>query len=280
MKISDVDTCAFCPRLCRHVCPVAVGTGREAGTPTSMMTGVWQWLRGHADDDTAWTHASLCTSCGACTEACKLDRPVADLLAQARAATQTPPAPPTVPTIEGTGPWVAVETDKRRWAEALADRLGEPVARLRSHDELGEQLLDHQGVLQEHGRNLRARIGDRTLVIASGGAWRVARAAGLDARHLHELAPAPRDAPSFHPCIGPAPGGPSCEDALACCGAAGPLPAAHPQIASELGRDMAARLDGIPHVTSDARCANWLRVHGARVTDPIDHLLANRDKAC
>jgi ferredoxin len=277
MKVSDVDICAFCPRLCRHVCPTAVGSGREAATPTAMMTGVWAWLSGHVDGDVAWSNAALCTDCGACTAACKLDRPVADLLSKARGATAKAPAPPSPPDIEGDGELVAVETDGRRWAEALAARLGEPVARMRSPDELGEHLLDHDRALNDHGRNLRARIGDRTLVIASGGAWRVAQATGLRSRHLQDLAPVPADAAAFRPCTGPAPDGPGCEDALACCGAAAPLPAAHPAIAGEVGRDAAARLGGEAHVTSDARCANWLRAHGARVTDPVDHLLATAE---
>lgn len=279
MRVSDVDICAFCPRLCRHVCPIAVGSGREAATPTAMMTGVWAWLSGHEDGGIAWSQAALCTSCGACTAACKLDRPVADLLSRARGATAATPTPPTVPDIEGSGAWVAVETDARRWAEALAAHLGEPVGRLRSPDELGEHLLDDPAALRDHAQNLRARVGDRTLVIASGGAWRVAQATGLLARHLQDLAPTPNAAPGFHPCTGPAPNGPSCEDALACCGAAAPLPAAHPAVAAEVGREAASRLGGVPHVTSDTRCANWLRAHGARVTDPVDHLLAAAETA-
>ena len=273
MRVSDIDICAFCPRLCRHVCPIAVGSGREAATPTSMMTGVWSWLSGHIDGDIAWSHAALCTSCGACTAACKLDRPVSDLLSQARGATGVAPTSSAVADIEGDGALIAVETDGRRWAEALAAHLGEPVARIRSPDELGEHLLDHPRALRDHAKELRARVGDRTLVIASGGAWRVAQATGLLARHLQDLAPAPATSPSFHPCTGPAPDGPACEDALACCGAAAPLPTAHPAVATEVGRDAAARLGGEPHVTSDTRCANWLRTHGARVTDPVDHLL-------
>ncbi len=275
MKVSDVDICAFCPRLCRHVCPVAVGSGREAATPTSMMGGVWSWLTGHAATDEAYALASLCTSCGACTAACKLDRPVGDLLSQARGELRVAPTPPPPPVIEGDGAIVAIETDDRRWADALAARLGEPVAVVRSPDELGEALLDHPDALRDHIRTLQAVLGDRTVVVASGGAWRVVRAAGLDTRHLADLAPVPEHAPAFHPCAAPAPGGPSCPDALACCGAAAPLPQAHPGVAAEVGRDVAARLGDTPHVTTDSRCGRWLRSHGARVSDPVDHLLAS-----
>lgn len=274
MKISDVDTCAFCPRLCRHVCPIAVGSGREAATPTAMMTGVWSWLSGHADGDLAHASASLCTSCGACTAACKLDRPVAELLSEARHLTRPSPNAPPVPAVEGPGRLVAVETDERRWAEALAECVGEPVARMRAPHELGEHLLDHPEMLAAHGRRLGAAIGERTLVIASGGAWKVARSLGLDARHLHSLAPVSEETLSFHPCSGPVPEGPACPDSLACCGAAGPLVHTHPSIAADVGREAAARLGKDSLVTSDARCARWLRRYGARVTDPIDRLLA------
>ena len=37
IALRDFESCAFCPKLCRHVCPVAVGTGREAATPTAMI---------------------------------------------------------------------------------------------------------------------------------------------------------------------------------------------------------------------------------------------------
>ena len=32
-----LETCAYCPQLCRHVCPVAVATGLEAATPAKIM---------------------------------------------------------------------------------------------------------------------------------------------------------------------------------------------------------------------------------------------------
>ncbi len=73
----DYETCAWCPRLCRHVCPVAVATGREAATPTSMMTIALLAQRGSVSAELAAASASLCLSCGACTQHCKVGVPVA-----------------------------------------------------------------------------------------------------------------------------------------------------------------------------------------------------------
>jgi len=84
--------CALCPRLCRHVCPVAVGTGREAATPTAIMTTLLRWTRGEVDPDLAGQAAALCTDCGACEDACLVNQPVTDILRKAR-ATLLPPAP-------------------------------------------------------------------------------------------------------------------------------------------------------------------------------------------
>ena len=84
---TEFETCAWCPRLCRHVCPVAVATGREAATPTSMMTIALLAARGTVGADLARASASLCLSCGACTTHCKVHVPVAERLGR--------PAPPT-----------------------------------------------------------------------------------------------------------------------------------------------------------------------------------------
>ena len=75
MKRAQYETCAYCPKLCRHVCPVAVGTARESTTPTAMMTGALLALDGIVTPAEGYASAALCTSCGACTEVCLLDQP-------------------------------------------------------------------------------------------------------------------------------------------------------------------------------------------------------------
>ena len=74
------ELCAFCPKLCRHVCPVAKATGREAATPTAKMTVVYLVKRGLLPKELATQAAALCEGCGACTAHCKHQIPVAELL--------------------------------------------------------------------------------------------------------------------------------------------------------------------------------------------------------
>lgn len=278
-RASDYDLCAFCPRLCRHVCPVAVGSGREAATPTNVMAGVWGWLQGHTDAESAHARAALCTRCGACTSACKLSRPVDDLLTDARALVGTPPAAPEVPAIEGEGRRVAVQTDGRAWGRALAAHLGEPVASVDADDALGERLLDHPGAFAPFAAALRAAFDGRTLVAASIGVLRVAREAGVATEDLGSLVQPP-DGRSSAPACGrghdPCGGQP---ELLACCGACEPLLSTHPHVAAEVGRDQATRLGGAPAWTPDGRCGAWLRDHGADIDDPISWLLRHHPTA-
>ncbi len=132
MKRASFEICAYCPKLCRHVCPVAVGSARESTTPTAMMTGVLLALDGILTPAEGYASAALCTSCGKCTEVCLLNQPVRDLLAEARGA-WGPRIEPALAIVEGAGPWVAVECDERRWSEALARQRGVAVARFAHH---------------------------------------------------------------------------------------------------------------------------------------------------
>ncbi|MEE2789671.1 MAG: (Fe-S)-binding protein [Myxococcota bacterium] len=73
-----LETCAFCPKLCRFACPVAEGELRESVTPWGLMTHADDLRRGllgpSAELADLWTH---CTGCGACTAHCKHENPVA-----------------------------------------------------------------------------------------------------------------------------------------------------------------------------------------------------------
>ncbi len=77
----DLDTaisyCTFCPKLCRHTCPVSNAETRESLVPQAKMATLGQLRRGssrlEADaerlkEDTASLYA--CTGCGRCTSAC------------------------------------------------------------------------------------------------------------------------------------------------------------------------------------------------------------------
>lgn len=71
-------TCTFCPKLCRHVCPVAVASGLESATATAMMTAAWQAVETGASADP--DALAACLGCGACTRHCKHHVPVAERL--------------------------------------------------------------------------------------------------------------------------------------------------------------------------------------------------------
>ena len=275
IALRDFESCAFCPKLCRHVCPVAVGSGREAATPTAMMTASWAWLNEQGTAESALASAQLCVDCGACTRACKLQRPVGELLAAVRAeldelsASRQP-----LGEIHGEGTLVAVLTDERQWHEALARRLERPVAWLSTSDQLGTASLDSKVGSQAALDRLRRRVAGRTLVVADAGSLAVAEAAGIDVVHLAELVDAPAAEAVQPTCRGPQLPGRAPPEALACCGARAPLSEAHPSIAEDVSRDAARRLGGTEVCMTDAVCARHLREHGAKVRDPIDWLMA------
>lgn len=271
--VVEYETCVYCPRLCRSVCPVAVGSAREAATPTAMMTGPFLAVVGTLSQREAGALASLCTSCGACTSFCKVQRPVGALLAAARGSLVEAPALAPPGPVEGTAEWVAVECDGRPWGAALARHLGRPVARFATADHLGEALLDHPEPFAAYARLLRERLAGRTVVVADLGCQRAAVAAGLSVKHLVDLAPVGASEAVFQACSGPVLPGQTVPGALGCCGARAPLSTAHPTIAADVAAAAAERLGGAACATADARCARALRAAGAHILDPVTALL-------
>lgn len=253
-------TCALCPRLCRWSCPVAAGTAREAAVPTQIAEVLLAWRRGSVDASLAAEAAALCSDCGRCADACHLHRPLPDELADAREQL----APATVLPVgelervgddpRGGGALVAVETDDRRWAEALSQRLGVAVLRLRAPDALGGEHRRAAGH-ESRAATLRARLVGRTAVVSHGAAARVLDEAGVAWRWLHDVIGEPAAAG----CVG---------GADTCCGGAASLRAVHPADATRL----AARypVDG---VLADTRCASHLRSCDRPVVDVVDRLL-------
>jgi ferredoxin len=262
----DFETCALCPRLCRHVCPVAVATGREAATPTAMMTQLWDHLRGAGSADLARSAAHLCTSCGACTTACKLDRPVGDLLATARAELSEALPDLELPVPTGEGRWTAVEADERTWGPALSAHLNEPVAVLRAHQRLGASWAEHPEFGPWADR-LRAHLAGRSLVVADGDLAMVCRRARIDHVLLSDLIPAPAGSP-IAGCTLPG------DNQGPCCGAIPSLGRHHPQAAADMADLLGDTLGGSTPWTRDAHCAGHLRAGGTPTLDPIDILLA------
>jgi Fe-S oxidoreductase len=83
----ELETCVYCPKLCRSACPVSNAEPREALTPWGKMSGSY-----FVANDRVEAHASFtllpwaCTGCRACAGACDHKNPVADTLTDARAA--------------------------------------------------------------------------------------------------------------------------------------------------------------------------------------------------
>ncbi len=81
-----LETCGYCPKLCRSTCPVSNVEAREALIPWAKISSAWLVARGDlpADRDTA--RASWgCTGCHGCSNFCEHQNPVADTLYAARA---------------------------------------------------------------------------------------------------------------------------------------------------------------------------------------------------
>ncbi len=250
-----IDTCSVCPRLCRHACPVAEGTAREAAVPATLATVLRRHRDGVIDTALATQAAALCVDCGRCMEACHLHVPLPDALASAWSAFGLVEAWGPVPAIEGSAQLVALETDDRSWAEALARRVGEPVGRWRIP---GGVPWTSRGT-PSWGRvsqALASVAAGRTVVVPDRASASALAAAGVPVRVLAEQLDEPAWAPS-------------CAAGGACCGGHGPLAAVHPDDAAR----MAAQYP-VEAPVADVGCAAHLRAHGRDVEDVVDRLLA------
>lgn len=83
---AELETCGYCPKLCRAACPVSNAEPRDTITPWGKMSTAWFAARGLVEADaehgaTAWA----CTGCHACRERCDHQNPVASTLGEARA---------------------------------------------------------------------------------------------------------------------------------------------------------------------------------------------------
>lgn len=81
-----LETCGYCPKLCRAACPVSEAEPRDSLTPWGKMSLAWFAARGDVEPDrehaaTAWA----CTGCFACREHCDHRNEVAHTLGAARA---------------------------------------------------------------------------------------------------------------------------------------------------------------------------------------------------
>jgi Fe-S oxidoreductase len=82
-----LETCVFCPKLCRSACPVSNAEPRETITPWGKMS--LTWMAAHGDVPLSDSHASpawACTGCFGCREWCDHRNPVTGVLLDARDA--------------------------------------------------------------------------------------------------------------------------------------------------------------------------------------------------
>ena len=80
-----LETCGYCPKLCRAECPVSAAELRDSLTPWGKMTLAWLTERGDVPTDLA--HADVvwgCSGCFACKNSCEHDNPVVPTLYSAR----------------------------------------------------------------------------------------------------------------------------------------------------------------------------------------------------
>lgn len=83
----SLETCVFCPKLCRSACPVSNAEPRETLTPWGKMSLAWMTAHGDVPVDASHGHpAWACTGCFACREACDHRNGVADVLLDTRDA--------------------------------------------------------------------------------------------------------------------------------------------------------------------------------------------------
>lgn len=85
-RFGALETCGYCPKLCRFACPVSEALPKDSLTPWGKMSMAWFAARGDVEPDrdlaaTAWA----CTGCFACRERCDHRNEVAHTLGAARA---------------------------------------------------------------------------------------------------------------------------------------------------------------------------------------------------
>jgi len=83
---ASLETCVFCPKLCRSACPVSNAEPRETLTPWGKMSTAYFLAQGDVPATESFAETSLaCTGCGACRAMCDHDNDVAGTLLDARA---------------------------------------------------------------------------------------------------------------------------------------------------------------------------------------------------
>ena len=247
-----LDTCPFCPRLCRHVCPVTAATAREAATPTAIATVLRLVGEGKLPGELATAALEFCNGCGACARHCGVQQDVPALVRGRRDR----PVPAALPALSVAGDErtirVEVGTEGALGAANTPDALG------------------HAAVMagdQAHVDRVAAHFAGWTVLTGSHAIAEVLAAAAASAgRGLHVLMDAPPDGgPRFVTCWEGARGD---DGQIACCGAREGYELRQPGIAGAMAVEGVRRMGARKHGCADSHCAAWLRAHAGDVEGP------------
>lgn len=254
--MSPVDTCPFCPRLCRHVCPVTVATARESATPTAIWSVVRLAERGQLEAELAEAALELCNGCGACARHCGVGVDVPSAVRECRSR----PSPAALPELPAKGRIVRVEVDGEPGPERVisADALGH--AAVKAGD------AAHLDRLARHFAGWTVHTGSNAVAEVLAEAVRRAGAAAKGLRVVPDAAPATQ--PRFVTCWEGANGA---DGQIACCGAREGFEGRQPAVAGAMATEAVRRMGGRRHGCADSHCATWLRAHGGDVEGPDAH---------
>jgi len=268
---NSTKTCALCPKLCRHVCPVAVGTGLESATPTAIMSEIMLSEAKRPISNTAQNALNLCTRCNLCADFCGVDQPVVDLLDTARTQIVAPPPKWTPPTIQGHAPTVAILCDHHAWDEALYRVTGQEMATLRTPDHLGEQHRIRTDTKADVISAIAKVMQGRTAITSCGTCREALQEASITVEAIEVVSQLVPRLPTWRTCH--CEPGPSVDTIIRCCGARAPLLTSEPDLSNTIAAEVGRRLDGQAIFVPDTRCAAHLQNAGVQAVGPIDPLL-------
>lgn len=255
-----VDVCGFCPRLCRHVCPVVVATARESVTPTAIVSAVRLAEAGAIEANIAEAALAMCNGCGACTRHCALSLDVAEFVRECRSRPVNAPLP-TLPSGDGRVVRVEVGAPQPEPANAVVSVVWSPDALGHAAWKAGDSGVP--GALALHFGGWTVRTGSFAVAeVLAAAASRVPREAGSIDVIMDE---APEGAPRFTTCWEGARGN---DGQIACCGAREGFETSQPVAAKAMAREVVVRMGDREHTCADSRCAGWLREAGGSVRGP------------
>lgn len=182
-----LETCAYCPKLCRAACPVSDAEASETLTPWGKMGIAWYQARGSLELNSSYAATAwACTGCMACSAHCDHQNPVADTLLDARAESFSRGLAPAV--MQRVADGAASRAERRR--RAIAQLAAHPAVDAEAEQGLllGCAYADDSD-LSRAALDILSHLGQRVRLL-SGCCGAIARAAGdaqQGARELEQL---------------------------------------------------------------------------------------------